>query len=63
MTCEVSWAYTLKKKLYKLYLDFDYIGNSAEEWERFEAGLKEAWSAIPDSLLRRLTLANRSGLG
>jgi hypothetical protein len=46
------WA--LKRKPYKLYLEFDYIGDSLEEWERFKAGLKEAWAAIPDSLIKKL---------
>ncbi len=33
----------LKRKLHKLHLEFDTIGDLAKEWEAFEAGLKEAW--------------------
>ena len=46
------WA--LKKKLHELYPEFDYMGDSQEEWEAFELGLHEAWAAIPDSLIRQL---------
>jgi hypothetical protein len=46
------WA--LKRKLHELYPEFDYMGDSLEEWERLEAGLKEAWAAIPDSLIKKL---------
>jgi transposase len=34
------WA--LKKKVHSLHPEFDYIGTSIEEWERFEEGLREA---------------------
>ena len=34
------WA--LKRKLHEIHLEFDTIGSSIEEWERFEMGLKEA---------------------
>ena len=46
------WA--LKKKLHELYPEFDTIGDSEIEWARFEAGLTEAWAALPDSLIRTL---------
>jgi len=46
------WA--LKKKLHELYPEFDYMGDSQDEWDRFEMGLVEAWAAIPDSLICRL---------
>ena len=46
------WA--LKKKLYELYPEFNYTGDIVEEWEQFENGLREAWSAIPDSLIVKL---------
>ena len=46
------WA--LKKKVHELHPEFDYMGDSAEAWERFEEGLHEAWAAIPDSLIRSL---------
>jgi transposase len=34
------WA--LKKKLHELYPEFDYMRDSAEEWEAFELGLHKA---------------------
>ena len=46
------WA--LKKKLYELNPEFDYMGDSQAEWEAFEEGLHEAWAAIPDSLISEL---------
>ncbi|KAH8722682.1 hypothetical protein GQ44DRAFT_348547 [Phaeosphaeriaceae sp. PMI808] len=33
------------------------MGDTVEEWVAFEAGLKEAWAAIPDSLLKKLILS------
>ncbi len=44
----------LKRKLYKLYLEFNTIGDLAEEWEAFKASLKEAWWAIPDTYVEKL---------
>ncbi len=44
----------LKRKLYDLYLEFGNIGDLAEEWIAFKAGLKEAWAAIPDTLIEKL---------
>jgi hypothetical protein len=49
------WA--LKRKLHELHPEFDHIGTSEDEWERFERGLQEAWAAIPDSLIRTLILS------
>jgi hypothetical protein len=46
------WA--LKKKLHELRPEFDYIGDLNIEWEAFENGLREAWLAIPDSLITKL---------
>jgi hypothetical protein len=46
------WA--LKKKLYELHPEFDYMGDSQAEWDAFEEGLHEAWAAIPDSLISEL---------
>jgi hypothetical protein len=46
------WA--LKKKLHELHPEFDYMGNSNDEWEAFEMGLHEAWAAIPDTLIAQL---------
>lgn len=43
-----------QKKLHELYPEFDYMGNSEDEWEAFELGLQEAWAVIPDSLIHRL---------
>ncbi|KAH8711986.1 hypothetical protein GQ44DRAFT_714058 [Phaeosphaeriaceae sp. PMI808] len=53
---EHAWL-ALKRTLYKLYLEFNTIGDIVEEWVAFEAGLKEAWAAIPDSLLKKLILS------
>jgi transposase len=46
------WA--LKRKLHQLHPEFDTLGDSQEEWDRFCEGLKEAWLLIPDSLIKRL---------
>ena len=46
------WA--LKRKLHQLHPEFDAIGDSAAEWEQFCEGLKQAWLAIPDVLIKRL---------
>lgn len=46
------WA--LKKKLYELYPDLEYMGESIAELDRFELCLMRAWSAIPDSFVRTL---------
>ncbi|EMD64376.1 hypothetical protein COCSADRAFT_87168, partial [Bipolaris sorokiniana ND90Pr] len=46
------WA--LKKKLHELHPEFDYMGDTEREWDQFENGLREAWSAIPDSLITKL---------
>ena len=46
------WA--LKKKLHELHPEFNQLGESAEEWSRFCEALKEAWLAIPDTLIRKL---------
>jgi hypothetical protein len=46
------WA--LKRKLHELHPEFDQLGNSQEEWDLFLEGLKEAWAAIPDKLIRKL---------
>jgi transposase len=48
----IWWA--LKEKVHSLHPEFDTMGISAEEWERFEEGLKEAWAALPDTLIKRL---------
>lgn len=53
---EHMWL-ALKKKLHKLHPEFDTMGDTAEEWEAFEAGLKEAWVAIPNSLIKKLILS------
>ncbi|KAH8691750.1 hypothetical protein GQ44DRAFT_765376 [Phaeosphaeriaceae sp. PMI808] len=53
---EYAWL-ALKRTLYKLYLEFNTMGDTVEEWVAFEAGLKEAWAAIPDSLLKKLILS------
>lgn len=47
----------LKRNLHKLHPEFDTMGDTAEEWEAFEAGMKEAWGAIPDSLIKKLILS------
>ena len=46
------WA--LKKKLHELYPEFDTMGESESDWDRFELGLVEAWAAIPDTLIKKL---------
>ena len=46
------WA--LKKQLHKLKPYLDNIGDSDSEWVEFELGLKEAWAAIPEKLVRDL---------
>jgi len=46
--------WTLKKKLHELHPELDYMGESQSEWDAFEAGLKEAWDAIPNSLIYTL---------
>ena len=53
---EHMWL-ALKRTLYKLHPEFDTIGDTEEEWEAFEAGLKEAWAAIPDTLIQKLILS------
>jgi archaellum biogenesis protein FlaJ (TadC family) len=47
----------LKRKLHKLHPKFNTIGDIAEEWETFDAGLKEAWDAIPNSVIKKLILS------
>lgn len=49
------WA--LKKKLHQLHPEFDCMGTSQEEWDHFEMGLKEAWAAIPNSLICKLIMS------
>jgi hypothetical protein len=44
------WA--LKRKLHQLHPEFDILGDSKEEWERFCKALKVAWLAIPDSFIK-----------
>tara|TARA_R110002003_G_scaffold1124_2_gene22491 strand:+ start:623 stop:808 length:186 start_codon:yes stop_codon:yes gene_type:complete len=44
----------MKRKLHGLFPKLDYIEESAEEWAAFGAGLKEAWAAIPNSLIKKL---------
>ena len=51
----IWWA--LKRKLYELHPEFDYMGDSLDEWDRFEMGLVEAWAAIPDTLIRKLIMS------
>jgi hypothetical protein len=48
----IWWA--LKRKLHELHPEFDLLKDSQEEWHRFCEGLKEAWLAIPDSLIKKL---------
>ncbi len=47
----------LKRKLHELHPEFDTMGKSDKEWKAFEAGLVEAWWAIPDTLLEKLILS------
>jgi transposase len=44
----------LKRTLYKLHPEFDTMGDLVEE---FEAGLKEAWATIPNTLIKKLILS------
>ncbi len=53
---EHMWL-ALKRKLHELHPEFDTMGTSDEEWQAFEAGLKEAWAAIPDTLIEKLILS------
>lgn len=43
-----------KRKVHDLHPESDTLGDSQEEWDRFREGLKEAWMALPDSLVKRL---------
>lgn len=42
----------LKKKLHELHPEFNIMGNSQKDWERFNDGLREAWLAIPDKMIK-----------
>ena len=53
---EHMWL-ALKRTLHKLHPKFDTMGESVEEWEAFEMGLKEAWATIPDELIKKLILS------
>jgi len=53
---EHLWC-TLKQKLHELCPEFECIGDTNIEWEQFENGLREAWSAIPDFLITKLILS------
>ncbi len=53
---EHMWL-ALKRKLHELHPEFDTMGDLVEEWEAFEAGLKEAWWAIPDTQVEKLILS------
>jgi hypothetical protein len=47
----------LKRVLHRLYPELDTIGRSAEDWERFCSGLKEAWRKIPNAYIKKLILS------
>ena len=34
--------------------EFDILGNSQEQWDKFCTALREVWSSIPDKLIRHL---------
>ncbi len=53
---EHMWV-ALKRTLHKLHPEFDTMGDTEEEWAAFEAALKEAWAAIPDTLIQKLILS------
>ena len=46
--------WSLKKELYKRKPHLDHMGGSESDWAEFEMGLKEAWAAIPEKLVRSL---------
>jgi transposase len=46
------WA--LKRTMHQCFPEFDTIGESQEDWDRFCAALKEAWQMVPDALVRKL---------
>lgn len=46
------WA--LKKKVHELHPELETMGDSEEDWEALRAALKEAWRALPNSLIKTL---------
>jgi transposase len=44
----------LKRKVLKLYLELEYMGQSKEDLERLIEACKEAWMALDQGLMRRL---------
>ncbi|KAF1941396.1 hypothetical protein EJ02DRAFT_204689, partial [Clathrospora elynae] len=46
------WA--LKRTLHLTHPELDTIGSSQEDWDRFCEALKEAWLAIPNTLICKL---------
>jgi transposase len=46
------WA--LKKYVQKLHPELKEMGDKEEDWDALRSALKEAWQAIPNSLIRQL---------
>jgi transposase len=49
--------WVLKKRMYKLYPQYNNWSKAAEEWEGFCESLKECWRSIPAKLIKRLILS------
>jgi hypothetical protein len=45
------WA--LKQAMHQAYPEFDILGDSQEQWDKFCTALQEVWLSIPDELIRR----------
>jgi hypothetical protein len=49
--------WVLKKRMYKLYPQYNNYSKSQEEWDGFCGTLKECWRGIPGKLIKRLIMS------
>jgi transposase len=49
--------WVLKRRMYKLYPQYNNFGQAQEEWDGFCEALKECWRGIPTKLIKRLIMS------
>ena len=49
--------WVLKRRMYKLYPQYNNFSQAQEEWDGFCEALKECWRGIPTKLIKRLIMS------